>query len=77
MNLVDDRVAIDSLEALNQAQVLARASELHLVVEVSRFDNEGVAFEAAARVALPLTNGVRHVRTAVERNHAHGLPISV
>ncbi len=65
------RVAIDPPEAFDQAQVLAGASELHLVVEVRRFDDERVAFEATARIALPLADAVRHVRTAIERNHAH------
>ena len=52
--------------------MFAGPPKLHLVVEVRRFDDERVAFEPAAGIALPVANTVWDVRTAVERNDANG-----
>ena len=69
-DLVVERVGADAGEALDQVQVLARSSELALLREIRRLDDQRVAFPAASRVAVPELDVLVHVRTAVHRDDA-------
>src|SRR5437870_59253 len=51
--------------ALEQMQVLARALIIRLRTEVRHVDHEGIALPMATRVAIPLADVGRQVRTSV------------
>src|SRR5207244_3745176 len=74
--IVDRRFVVDGLradarEALDEMQASLRdASELLLVREVRRIDDQGVALPVTARVAVPLPDLLVEMRTAVQRDDA-------
>jgi hypothetical protein len=72
--LVIEVVGVEAFEAFGHFHVAAkapcRAALEHLVIEVRRLDDEGIAVPAAPRVAEPLADAVAQVRPSVERDDA-------
>src|SRR5262249_27015664 len=54
--------------ALDEMQILARSEYIGLRTEIGHVDHEGVAFPMTARVAEPLTDVGRQVRTAAHHD---------
>src|SRR5439155_10713110 len=50
---------------LDQVQVLACALKIGLRTEVRHVDHERIAFPAATRIAIPLTDAGRQMRTSI------------
>ena len=59
--LIPERLRVDAREALDDVQVLARASEAGLVGEVGRVDDQRVALPPADGVAEPFPDRLRQV----------------
>ena len=53
---VENRVGIETREALDQVQILVGAAEVSLVREVGRVDHQRIAFPTAARISQPLAD---------------------
>src|SRR5439155_10246799 len=62
---VFNRVRPNPSPALDQMQVLARALKIGLRTEVRHIDDEGVAFPAPTRVAVPLADAGRQVGPSI------------
>src|SRR5262249_41895012 len=63
-----NRVRIDSRKSFDHSHVFARSSQRILSVEVRRLDHESVSVPMTARIAKPLANISRDMRSAVERD---------
>src|SRR5262249_8413307 len=64
------RGGADAREALDEAQVLARAPEFALGGEIGSLDDQGVSFPPPARIAVPLPDARIEMRWSVNRNDA-------
>src|ERR1700720_4707801 len=62
---VFERVWSGPRPTLDEVQILTRALKISLRTEVRHVDHERIAVPVATRVAIPLTNSGRQVRTSV------------
>src|SRR2546426_5629585 len=67
-DFVIDRVGIETREALDHMQAAGRTSEVRLVGEIRRIDDQCVAVPMAARVAEVLADALVQMRTPVQRD---------
>src|SRR5262245_9293355 len=64
------RVGAGARPALDEMQILARPQHVGLGAEIGDVDDERIALEAAARVAIPLTDTGRQMRPPVHHDVA-------
>src|SRR5262249_48289449 len=65
-----ERVGPGACPTLDEMQVLARAQHVCLGAEVGDVDDERIALEAPARIAVPLADGRRQMRPSVHHDVA-------
>jgi hypothetical protein len=68
---VEDGILVGPREALDQMQVLIGVAEVRLVREIGCVDYECVSLPMTARIAEPLTDIFRDMRTPVQRDDAN------
>src|SRR5882672_8010171 len=68
--LVEQIVGVNPPETLSEVESLCRASEVRLVAEIRRLDDERIAVPSPPAVAEPLAKAGREVRSAIERDYA-------
>src|SRR5690349_12036544 len=69
-HLIGERLWAGARPALDEMQILARAAVISLWTEICHINNQRVTFPMAARIAKPLPDAGRQMRTAVHHDIA-------